>query len=587
MPFQQITEKLSGPFNRHVMIPSPFKYSLLLLALPLLLQAEPPPWSSKPDREIAIKTRPGMMRYDLEELRVEPGQRIQLNFENPDDLAHNWVLLNRDEEDPDGVKFSELAFGLGALGMEKAWIPDDPRVLAKSGLVGVKEKEVIYFEAPTATGSYPFLCTVPGHALLMRGKLLVEVPTTPFSELSWTSYQGDFKKLPDFSKLKPFASGDAELVDIEPIIAQEDQTAVVWEGQFELEKGGNWEFALGSDDGARLSIDGELVINHDGIHGFSVKKAKEKLEPGLHSLRLTYFDGGGQQGLSLIASLKDQPDLVFSADVRAQKAKTEAPPEPILLSPENPGEAIVHRTFFSATEPRSIAVGYPGNVNLSWNADTMNLNLIWRGGFINVARHWNGRGASSEVAGFDRVTVADDLALQKLESPDQPWISHSKKTIPYERDKPIAEMEKMITIGVPHPGYHFVGYRVDARRFPTFRYRFHDLEVSDTFEPKMIEGIEAIERVISFSGEAEEGTHLLLGSRGTYRELEPDWLGLGSGMLVQIHGGEPIIREAAVYDVAKQAVGNETRRELLLPITGPGEVTVTYRWKNAVGGREE
>ena len=55
---------------------------------------------------------------------------------------------------------------------------------------------------------------------------------------------------------------------------------VVFEGDIEISKKGDYTFNLGSDDGTRLYINGKLVVDNDGIHGMQVKKGKLTLEPG-------------------------------------------------------------------------------------------------------------------------------------------------------------------------------------------------------------------------------------------------------------------------------------------------------------------
>jgi azurin len=36
------------------------------------------------------------------------------------------------------------------------------------------QRRTIYFEAPKSSGRYPFLCTFPGHWMIMNGELIVE-----------------------------------------------------------------------------------------------------------------------------------------------------------------------------------------------------------------------------------------------------------------------------------------------------------------------------------------------------------------------------------------------------------------------------
>lgn len=54
---------------------------------------------------------------------------------------------------------------------------------------------------------------------------------------------------------------------------------------------GEYEFALTSDDGSRLFIDGHEVIDNDGQHEQRQKTAIIALTSGMHEVRLPYFQG--------------------------------------------------------------------------------------------------------------------------------------------------------------------------------------------------------------------------------------------------------------------------------------------------------
>ncbi|HNL37815.1 MAG TPA: DUF1080 domain-containing protein, partial [Saprospiraceae bacterium] len=71
------------------------------------------------------------------------------------------------------------------------------------------------------------------------------------------------------------------------------------EGYLFLEKDDNVVMQLSSDDGSRLYIDGQLLINHDGWHGSTPKEAEVALRAGYHPIRIDYFQGGGGRGLFL------------------------------------------------------------------------------------------------------------------------------------------------------------------------------------------------------------------------------------------------------------------------------------------------
>lgn len=63
---------------------------------------------------------------------------------------------------------------------------------------------------------------------------------------------------------------------------------------------GGYRFRLTSDDGARLSINGVVVVDHDGRHAATAKEsAAVELDGGLHALAIDHFDAGGARRLLL------------------------------------------------------------------------------------------------------------------------------------------------------------------------------------------------------------------------------------------------------------------------------------------------
>jgi hexosaminidase len=64
-------------------------------------------------------------------------------------------------------------------------------------------------------------------------------------------------------------------------------------GFIRLPRKGIYTFFLTSDDGSRLRIDGETVVDHDGYHSASEKRGQAALHRGWHPLEVLYFQGGG------------------------------------------------------------------------------------------------------------------------------------------------------------------------------------------------------------------------------------------------------------------------------------------------------
>ncbi|MFF2314030.1 family 16 glycoside hydrolase [Streptomyces albidoflavus] len=83
---------------------------------------------------------------------------------------------------------------------------------------------------------------------------------------------------------------------------------------------GTYDFRLTSDDGSRLLIGGDTVIDHDGLHGAEPEDGSKELTEGHHALRIDHFDRTNDQQLTLewkppgAEGFSVVPDTVLSTD---------------------------------------------------------------------------------------------------------------------------------------------------------------------------------------------------------------------------------------------------------------------------------
>lgn len=66
--------------------------------------------------------------------------------------------------------------------------------------------------------------------------------------------------------------------------------AMIYKGYIDIPADGVYTFSLLSDDGSILKIDGETIIDNDGLHSPDEKNAQKALRKGLHELEISYFD---------------------------------------------------------------------------------------------------------------------------------------------------------------------------------------------------------------------------------------------------------------------------------------------------------
>lgn len=70
-------------------------------------------------------------------------------------------------------------------------------------------------------------------------------------------------------------------------------------GNINITTAGTYQFRLTSDDGSRLRVDGQVVINNDGLHGPTAVIGSANLTTGYHALRIEQFENVGDQQITL------------------------------------------------------------------------------------------------------------------------------------------------------------------------------------------------------------------------------------------------------------------------------------------------
>ncbi|MEZ0386668.1 MAG: plastocyanin/azurin family copper-binding protein [Verrucomicrobium sp.] len=125
-----------------------------------------------------VTIKPGAanpMSFDHTTFSVKAGKPVKLTFNNDSatPLQHNLVIGKPGSKE----KLMAAANGMMtdmAKWMAAGFIPDVPEVLAHTKLLNPKESQTIEFTAPEEKGECPYLCTFPGHAMIMQGTMKVE-----------------------------------------------------------------------------------------------------------------------------------------------------------------------------------------------------------------------------------------------------------------------------------------------------------------------------------------------------------------------------------------------------------------------------
>ncbi|MBL9179946.1 MAG: heme-binding domain-containing protein [Verrucomicrobiaceae bacterium] len=134
--------------------------------------AKPNPWAKgEPGREIIVEAALGL-QFVQKQLTAKAGEKLTIRFKNPDVVPHNWLLAK-----PGSLqKLGNLANLMitDPQGMAKHYVPDSDDVIAYTDMTNPKGEFVIHLTAPKEKGEYPYLCTFPGHWMVMNGVMKVE-----------------------------------------------------------------------------------------------------------------------------------------------------------------------------------------------------------------------------------------------------------------------------------------------------------------------------------------------------------------------------------------------------------------------------
>jgi len=177
---------------------------------------------------------------------------------------------------------------------------------------------MLVFEAAAQESAppYKFSTTVTGEPLYTFGTSVV----------ANSGFKGDIyllkpetSKLPNFSRLKPVGSIYTTYLCVPRrsfdegfpgITDRFEWFAIDYNGRFWVSREGRYEFALVSDDGSKLYIDGKKAIDNDGIHPELKAFGRVVLSAGVHSIRVSYFQGP-RYHLSLMLAVRGPDDPEF------------------------------------------------------------------------------------------------------------------------------------------------------------------------------------------------------------------------------------------------------------------------------------
>ena len=139
------------------------------------------------------------------------------------------------------------------------------------------------------------------------------LPQAATAEYNYEYYEGNWNLLPDFDALAPLETGSVDDFDLS-VRNRDSQYAIRFTGTVTAAADADYTFYTSSDDGSQLLVNGNVVVDNDGLHGVVQQSGTINLEAGTHTLVVTFFQQGGGQALSVSWSGNGQGQQEIPSD---------------------------------------------------------------------------------------------------------------------------------------------------------------------------------------------------------------------------------------------------------------------------------
>lgn len=262
----------------------------------------------------------------------------------------------------------------------------------------------------------------------------------------------------------------------------------------------------------------------------------------------SFWPGGRAIRTDIEGTPEEQVEALWQylVDGRQANAPSGVVREPLEIVVAN--EAMMLRRAYPGIGKRGIGVGYPGGVNLAFDAEQLRLGTIWKGKFADPSGVWRGQGSGRVRAMGKTIEFAKG---PELDNQNSPWVVDDQRP----------------------PDHQFKGYTLDDSQRPTFKYSFGTVEVEDFFkETKDDNNVTQLLRTVTLSSSVvRDGLRFRVAVEGKITE-DSGVFSVGDRLQVRIASGHG----ARIVDSDQ---GSQLEVPMELDAEEKQQLVIEYSWK--------
>lgn len=294
-------------------------------------------------------------------------------------------------------------------------------------------------------------------------KLMRDVPIS-LGPLSYKAYQGRFKTIDEITAAKPFATGTIPELTYE-VVNAEDTYAAIFTSTITVPEDNTYEFELSYSGGARLTVNGQQLIDYQRPDAERSDKGTLYLKAGTYPIEIYNYKDVSWEPPKLALFVKTANSHPYAFHTFNSFPPEEDPVSSIFIKPGNTPRLL--RAFIDFEGDRNkrlthtIGVGDPRGIHYVYDLKSGNIVCVWRGNFVDATPMWHDRGDGSFLprGAVQYLFRSQPLAFLDDKSKPFPLLSHEDKA-----------MGK--------------GYDIDeATARPLFNYAYEGIEVQDKIYP--------------------------------------------------------------------------------------------------------